>query len=189
MNNLSTCTLNKSLRILASSPAGTPTHLSINKNDAQLIVKALDKLSSQNASDLLSHGENEMVFLAKAVLENPKTAYAVLKQNHAFILEARSTNHSLGRLVKGLTKKQLLSKISTILKRSGLPSSKTTINITRVSLGQQVEIPIKVGTPYTTITMFRAELAKHYEIRGSVNLQGAGKDLKIQFTIINCKTK
>lgn len=182
------CKLNQSLREYASSPDGTPTHLLLSKENARLVVKAVDKLSEENSADLLSHGEDEMVFLARAVLDNPKTAYAIIKNNHSLILEARMTSSvTTGRLQRGLSEKSLKQKLAKICKTANLPCSASNIKITRVHNGQSVAVPFKSGLPYNTISALRAELSKYYIIRGNVDLRGAGDNLAAHFVIISVK--
>lgn len=184
----SACKLNASLRAFASSPEGTPTHLSLSKDNAKVVVKAVDRLSEENSADLLSHGEDEMVFLAKAVLDNPKTAYAIIKNNHALILEARTASNVItSRLVRGLSEKALKAKLAKLCKVVKFPCTAKDIKIMRVHNGQSVAIPFKSGTPYNAVSALRAELSKCYVIRGNVDLRGAGNDIAAHFVVTGVK--
>ncbi len=187
----STC-LASELRRIAASDKPTATHLSVSRVDASTVVKALSRLSPVNAEDLLSHGDKEMVFLAKAVLDNPKTAYAILKQNHRIILESAASRAkrkaTSPRLPKGLSKTTITEKVFNLLKKLGMATTKKNVVVTRTVKGQRVQAGIKKSLPYSKILELKAALSKHYDVNGQASLyDGPNGTVCVHFVITGLK--
>lgn len=89
--------LNELRSVVSSSSPNPENMLAVDKPTAITILKACKRLSPSNADDLLSKDIKETAFLSRMVLENTKTAYPILKQNFAILLEKASKDQEATR--------------------------------------------------------------------------------------------
>lgn len=164
--------------IAATRDGDTPvTHLRFSKQEASDIVSAYSRLSRESKDDLLSQPEPNVVFLARAVLSQPRAAYAVLKANHAMLLREEARAQAKKKKPRNdAAKTHLRSFVFSALQKNGLAVSKAGIKIQKQDDGNiSVVAPIKVGTSYTAIQRAKAYIAACYKLTGPIDLIGEGK--------------
>jgi hypothetical protein len=167
-----TVDLLRELEALAASPVPKSVSIDINREDADTVVKACRKLSPTSIERLLTMNPDSMVFMSKAVLENPRTAFDILCHSFNFITRAGTTPakpKNLPRLPTGMSKRNIIDFVLS-LARNGVGSSawrnikKSQIKVTRSRLGQHLHIPVSNGTKYADVMAFRDALSQKYKI-------------------------
>lgn len=167
------------------------THLRFSKAEALDVVAACRRLSSDSRSDLLSQPEGNVIFLARAVLNQPKTAYPVLKANYAMLLreEARKKTETKKKR-NDAAKTHLRSFVFSALEKQGLAISRSGIQIAKLENGNMsVKAPIKAGKSFTAIQRAKAYIANCYKLVGKVEMVGGdkGEKLSLMFVVESAK--